>query len=162
LSKKIRNTTIVKAEIAELAELLQSESFNLKKGDVTHAKSSKFTSSHTDNLITTELAREFERELPEIAQRFLGSQIMVTERFQWSQDLTTARIEIEIKNAPLEISGYLMLLPKNSSTELVLDLEISASLPFFGEKIENFAEKTWSDISEIEFKLIETAFTQQA
>lgn len=146
----------------ELAKLLQSESFNLKKGDATHAKNSKFTCSQIGDSITTELVREFERELPEIAQRFLGSQILVTERFNWNQDSTTAQVVIEIKNAPLDISGQLILSPKNSSTELILDLEMSASLPFFGEKIENFAEKIWNDISEIEFKLIETAFRQQA
>lgn len=162
LSKKIRNTTVINAEVKELAEFLQSKDFNLKKGDASHAKSSKFTTSQTDDSITTELIREFERELPEIVQSFLGNQISVTERFVWSQDLTTAKVIIEIKNAPLSISGNLSLLPKNSATELVLDLEISASLPFFAEKIENFAEKTWNDISAIEFILIETAFKRQA
>lgn len=145
-----------------LAEVLQSEAFNLKKAKATNAKGSNFTTQKTNDSITTTLVRKFERDLPEIAQRFMGGEILVTERLHWNQNLTTAVINVDIKNAPISIFGQLILVPTSLWTEVILDLEFSSSLPFFGEKIENFAEKIWNDVSDIEFQLIKNAFKQQA
>lgn len=111
--------------------------------------------------MTTTLERTFEPELPELARNILGDQVQVIEKFTYLENSSNTQIEIEIKNAPLTIAGSLDFLEKGPTTKIQIDLIIEAHVPFFGAKIENYAQDIWSDISEREFAFIVQWFRPQ-
>jgi hypothetical protein len=161
LTKKLAKQVLVPATVRQIKTALQSEDFNLKKSAITKSITSNFSSSMKEGVLTTALERTFEPELPELARNILGDRVQVIERFAYPVNATSTQIEIELKNAPLRIAGSMEFFENGPATEIQINLIIEAHVPFFSEKIENYAQDIWSDISEKEFAFIVQWFTPQ-
>jgi hypothetical protein len=159
LTKQLQKRVVVPAIASDVLKALQSEEFNLKKSLATNARQSDFSVTVKEGTLITSLKRTFEPELPAVAQNLLGDQVVVIERFTYPAQADQSLIEIEIAKAPLEINGYLKLIENDSKTEILVSLTMTANLPFFGEKIENFAQEIWSEISSKEFDFMIDWFT---
>ena len=161
MTKQLEQRVVVPALASDVRKALQSEEFNLKKSLVTKSTHSDFSLASNGGTLITQLKRTFEPELPQVVRNLLGDQVVVIEKFSYSEQVEHSPIEIEIVNAPLEISGFLQLIENDSTTEVLVSLSMTANFPFFGEKIENFAQEIWSEISSKEFDFMVGWFTQQ-
>jgi hypothetical protein len=154
LSKNIKSTLILNSEPSVIIDVLQSEKFNLAKANNIDSIESSFKKNTNDETITTELYRALEPKLPEIVESLIGKQVKVYERIIWKPGVNVAQLDVSIDKAPIEIVGNLTLERVNQETKLEIDLVITSNLPFIGTKVEQFAEKIWTDISQKEFSLL--------
>lgn len=151
----------MEATKSEVFKILTSEKFNLEKALATKSKVVDFIQSNEITGVQTVLIREFDREIPEIARSFIGKQFQAKEIFTWDSSCEQAEIEIQIEKAPLKISGQIKLVEIPPKTSIEIELAIKAGVPFFGEKIERFAEKVWENISRDEIKRLKDHFRPQ-
>jgi len=154
LSKKITSSLVLEASPAQVIEVLQSEAFNLAKAENIGAIESNFTIEQNAEITTTKLYRALTPELPEIVESLVGKKIEVYEKLTWQADGNEATIEINIIKAPIVIMGTLKLAATNPGTQLQIELEITSNIPFIGQRVEQFAEQMWADISKKEFDLL--------
>ncbi len=158
MTKVLQSSLTLPATISQIYELMTSESFNIQKASITKSRVVNFTKLTTSSETKTTLKREFLREVPVIAQSFIGNEIIAEEDFIWNLEQDRAIIEVRIQKAPLKISGSLNLTENSLKTEIEINLSIKADLPFFSEKIENFAEEIWSKLSQDEMNFLKSHF----
>lgn len=154
MSKNVKSTLILGSDPLVIIDILQSEEFNLAKAKNIDSIESSFKKNTQDETISTELYRALEPELPEIVESLIGKQVKVYERMIWHPEENSALINVSIEKAPIEIEGNLTIERVNQETKLEINLVITSNLPFIGSKVEHFAEKIWTDISQKEFSLL--------
>lgn len=157
----LQTQVFITATKDEVFELLISEKFNKEKALATKSTVVDFIKTVNLNSTQTTLSREFIREIPEIAQSFIGEKILAEEIFKWNPLRDQAEILINIKGAPLSISGLLQLSENAPETKIEINLLIKAGVPFISERIEKFAEKIWANISSDELDLLKNHFKPQ-
>lgn len=107
------------------------ESFAID-GDVAGA----FTTTALRTLPTT--------RLPEIARKFVGESLTVTQTEKWEAPAPdgsrVSNISLKISGAPLDVSAVQRLVAEGGSTRVELEGTVSSSVPFLGGKIADAAE----------------------
>lgn len=82
--------------------------------------------------------------LPEMAKKFLGEQLTVTQTEEWAAPEAgggrTAQVKLKVSGAPLDVKAVQRLVPDAEGTRVDLDGEVSSSVPFLGSKIADAAE----------------------
>lgn len=82
-------------------------------------------------------------ELPSYAKAVVGSSLTLTETRTFGpadpDGHRTGTAVVAFEGAPVSISGPLALVTAASGSELALEAQVSASIPFVGGKIERFA-----------------------
>ncbi|WP_426566045.1 DUF2505 domain-containing protein [Angustibacter sp. McL0619] len=83
-------------------------------------------------------------DLPDFVRRFVGSTLQVMRVDHWgAADATGARsgtVVVEIKGAPVRLTGTLALAADGSGTAERVDGDLKASIPLVGGKVEKAAE----------------------
>lgn len=101
-------------------------------GDIAGA----FTTTTVRTLPTT--------RLPEIARKFVGESLTVTQTEKWEAPTAdgsrVSNIDLKIAGAPLDVSAVQRLVAENGSTRVELEGTVSSSVPFLGGKIADAAE----------------------
>lgn len=161
MTKTIHIKDTIDATNNDLVEYLQSKEFNEAKTIIANGRLLDFKVILENETTTTELSREFIREIPEIAKSFIGNQIIAHESFSWNAQLNYAFIKIKIEKAPLDIQGEINLDESLEHTNLTLSLSITAQLPFIGRRVEEFAENIFMELFKNEVNLIKRNFKQQ-
>jgi hypothetical protein len=107
------------------------ESFKVD-GDVAGA----FSTTSVRTLPTT--------RLPEIARKFVGESLTVTQLEAWEAPAADgsrqSNISLKISGAPLDVSAVQRLIADGSSTRVELEGSVTSSVPFLGGKIADAAE----------------------
>jgi hypothetical protein len=107
------------------------ESFKVD-GDVAGA----FSTTSVRTLPTT--------RLPEIARKFVGESLTVTQLEAWEAPAADgsrqSSISLKIAGAPLDVSAVQRLIADGSSTRVELEGSVTSSVPFLGGKIADAAE----------------------
>lgn len=107
------------------------ESFTID-GDVAGA----FSTTSVRTLPTT--------RLPEIARKFVGERLTVTQLETWEAPAAdgsrTSSISLKIAGAPLDVSAVQKLVTEGSGTRIDLEGSVTSSVPFLGGKIADAAE----------------------
>lgn len=82
--------------------------------------------------------------LPEMARKFLGEELKVTQTEQWeAPDADGSRvthIALKIAGAPLDVSAVQRLVPNAGGTRVELEGTVTSSVPLLGGKIAEAAE----------------------
>ncbi len=82
-------------------------------------------------------------ELPSYAKAVVGDSLKLTETRTFgpaaADGSRDGSAEVTFDGAPVKIAGTLRLAATTEGSELALDAQVSASLPFIGGKIERFA-----------------------
>ena len=82
-------------------------------------------------------------ELPSYAKAVVGDSLKLTETRTFgaaaADGSRTGTAEVTFDGAPVRITGTLRLAAAGAGTELALDAQVSAGIPFVGGKIERFA-----------------------
>ncbi|MCU1573172.1 MAG: hypothetical protein JWO93_1254 [Micrococcaceae bacterium] len=83
-------------------------------------------------------------QLPEMARKFVGATLTVTQLEDWSAPATdgsrTVQIRLSITGAPLEVTAVEQLSPEGGNTRVQIDGKVTSSIPFLGGKIASAAE----------------------
>lgn len=107
------------------------ESFAID-GDIAGA----FTATIVRTLPTT--------RLPEIARKFVGEKLTVTQTEKWEAPAAdgsrASNISLKIAGAPLDVTAVQRLVAEAGSTRVELEGSVSSSVPFLGGKIAEAAE----------------------
>ncbi|MBT2595477.1 DUF2505 domain-containing protein [Arthrobacter sp. ISL-72] len=107
------------------------ESFKVD-GDVAGA----FSTTSVRTLPTT--------RLPEIARKFVGDSLTVTQLESWEAPAADgsrqSSISLKIAGAPLDVSAVQRLIADGGSTRVELEGNVTSSVPFLGGKIADAAE----------------------
>ncbi|QCO97535.1 DUF2505 domain-containing protein [Arthrobacter sp. 24S4-2] len=107
------------------------ESFKVD-GDVAGA----FSTTSVRTLPTT--------RLPEIARKFVGESLTVTQLEAWEAPAADgsrqSSISLKIAGAPLDVSAVQRLVADGGSTRVELEGNVTSSVPFLGGKIADAAE----------------------
>ncbi|MGG5172022.1 DUF2505 domain-containing protein [Pseudarthrobacter sp. J1738] len=82
--------------------------------------------------------------LPEIAKKFVGESLTVTQTESWSAPAADgsrqANISLKVAGAPVDVSAVQKLVAEGTGTRIDLDGKVSSSIPFLGSKIASAAE----------------------
>jgi hypothetical protein len=107
------------------------ESFTID-GDIAGA----FTTTSVRTLPTT--------RLPEMARKFVGEKLTVTQLEKWEAPAADgsrqSNITLKISGAPLDVSAVQRLVAVDGSTRVELEGNVTSSVPFLGGKIAEAAE----------------------
>lgn len=107
------------------------ESFQID-GDTAGA----FTTTTVRTLPTT--------RLPEIARKFVGENLTVTQTEKWEAPTAdgsrTSNISLKISGAPLDVTAVQRLVAEGGNTRVELEGNVTSSVPFLGGKIADAAE----------------------
>ena len=107
------------------------ESFTID-GDIAGA----FTTTSVRTLPTT--------RLPEMARKFVGEKLTVTQLEKWeapgADGSRQSNITLKISGAPLDVSAVQRLVAVDGSTRVELEGNVTSSVPFLGGKIAEAAE----------------------
>ncbi|WP_026551107.1 DUF2505 domain-containing protein [Arthrobacter sp. H20] len=84
------------------------------------------------------------RRLPEMARKFVGDSLTVTQTEQWAAPLAdgsrTATITMTIAGVPVTVDAEQLLVSVGTDTRVDLTGTVSSSIPFMGSKIASAAE----------------------
>ncbi|MGG5174050.1 DUF2505 domain-containing protein [Pseudarthrobacter sp. J1763] len=82
--------------------------------------------------------------LPEIAKKFVGESLTVTQTESWSAPAADgsrqANISLKVAGAPVDVSAVQKLVAEGTGTRIDLDGKVSSSIPFLGSKTASAAE----------------------
>lgn len=82
--------------------------------------------------------------VPEMARKFVGSSVAVTQVEKWSapdaSGSRTASVDITVSGVPVNVSGTETLTAAGEGTTFTVDAKVSSSIPFIGGKIASAAE----------------------
>jgi hypothetical protein len=82
--------------------------------------------------------------LPEIARKFVGEKLTVTQTENWDapevDGSRTSNITLKISGAPLDVTAVQRLVADGGNTRVELEGSVSSAVPFLGGKIAEAAE----------------------
>lgn len=82
--------------------------------------------------------------VPDIARKFVGSSIEVTQVEKWSAPdaagSRTATVQITVGGVPVTVNGTEQLTGQGEVSELAVDAKVFSSIPFIGGKLASAAE----------------------
>ena len=81
------------------------------------------------------ITRSFTAELPAMIQKFIGSNLNITELQDWDTHNRVAKFTIAIAGAPIDFSGEISLTGKDQ-TEVKVSGNLKVNIPIFGAAIE--------------------------
>lgn len=108
----------------------------LKSFEISGPTSGAFTTKTVRTLPTT--------RMPEIARKFVGASLTVTQEESWSapeaDGARTNTIKLTVAGAPVDVNATQRLVPSGGGTVVELNGEVKSAVPFLGAKIASAAE----------------------
>lgn len=98
----------------------------------------------TDDGMVLKVSREVPADLPDFAKKVLGetNKLVQTETWTKSGDGYVCDLDIDSPGKPLRITGKLQIVPTGEATsDWKVDMDIKASIPLVGGKLEGVVEK---------------------
>lgn len=82
--------------------------------------------------------------LPDIAKKFVGTTLTVTQKENWSAPAEDgsrqATVELSVGGVPINVNAVQKLVADGESTRVEVDGKVTSSIPFLGGKIADAAE----------------------
>ena len=100
--------------------------------------------SRTDDAVTVRTSRVVEVDLPGFARKVLSPTNTMVQTDEWSaagDGSWDGTVEVEVKGAPVKMSGTMRLEPDGDETTMQLTLSMSVKVPLVGGKIADWAGK---------------------
>lgn len=139
-------STTLSAPVQRVTDVFADEEFarhasftvggELKSFEISGATTGAFTTKSVRTLPTT--------RMPDIARKFVGSALTVTQEESWTApDADGARvntIKLSVAGAPLDVTAVQKLTAADGATLVELTGEVTSAIPFLGAKIASAAE----------------------
>ena len=84
-----------------------------------------------------------EIDVPGFAKKFVPELMTVKQRDSWNASTKTGRLDIDLKGIPGTVISIMRLEDTDTGCDLVMDWEVTCSIPLIGKKLENFL---WEDL----------------
>ena len=85
---------------------------------------------------TITVTRNWVGELPAMAKKFLGDEVVITEVQEWqplgTDGSATATLNVSIAGAPVKVSATMKLQGTDTSTTITIEGNVKVSIPIFG------------------------------
>ena len=82
--------------------------------------------------------------LPDIAKKFVGATLTVTQKEHWAAPAADgsreATVELSVGGVPLKVNAVQRLIADGAGTRVDVDGKVGSSIPFLGDKIARAAE----------------------
>ena len=141
---RIRESTDFPGPCEQVFAIRTSGAFQEQKlqrsGALEHSHEVQVEGEHT--IVTTRRAMPTD-QLPDVARKFVGDQLVIEERQDWgpaqADGARRAAVDIRVAGVPVTVTGTLALQPNGSGCRQELDGDLKAGIPFLGGKIEQAA-----------------------
>jgi uncharacterized protein YndB with AHSA1/START domain len=129
---KLRHENVYDAPAADVFAMLVDPTFRKKVSEATDAVSCD--AAYGGGKLVVREVQEVKR-VPSFAKRLVGHSTTAIHTEVWT-DGTTATLEVETPGRPTHISGTVTLTESGGGTTHVYDLEVTASVPLMGGRLE--------------------------
>lgn len=106
---------------------------------------------HTERVVPT-------TDMPSAVASVVGDTLKITEQQTWrpagADGTRRADLEIDVDGAPVRLRGTVTLSPTSTGSRLVVDADLTCSLPFVGRKIETAAKPRIEESLDHEVQLL--------
>jgi hypothetical protein len=145
MSKKISRVDKYEASAEAILAMLQDRDYVDAKyqalGDIS---TSVETFETTDDGLSLKVDRQVPADLPGFAKKIMGDTNRIVQTENWGPvgEGSSCDLKIEFPGKPLHVTGKLDVNPTGDSTsDWVVNMEISASVPLVGGKLEDVVKK---------------------
>ncbi|MGN6403554.1 DUF2505 domain-containing protein [Sinomonas sp.] len=139
-------TTTLNHPVNQVAAVFADEAFQRHVSELVGGKLESFTvDGDTASAFTATIVRQVPTgRLPELAKKFVGEHLTVTQVEKWSApDADGSRhsdISVKVAGAPVDVTAVQRLVSEGAGTRLELSGTVSSSIPLLGGKIADAAE----------------------
>lgn len=156
---KISRTTSLPAGVEDAFAVIASQAHQEAKVAAQADRSSATVTRQAGGAASVHTQREVSTQgMPAPVVSMVGDTLTVTEQQNWSQATAdgsrTADLEIRVAGAPVQLVGRIALTPTDTGSSLVVDADLSCTVPFFGKKIEQAARPTIEESFDLEVRLL--------
>lgn len=141
---KISETVDYPADSDAVFAMLTDETFQARKCEQAGALSQDVAVTQAGGGTRVVTRRDMATNgLPDFAKSLIGSRLTITETYDWaapdSSGTRAGELTVELGGAPVSLRADLALVPNGASTQMRLDGDLKASVPFIAGKIEKSA-----------------------
>ena len=141
---QITETLAYPAPIEVVFEMMTDESFHSQVCQATHAMSHSASVTRQSDGATVITHREMPTDgFPEFARSMVGRSIDIVETIVYGpaglHGTRIGEVSITMGTAPIAFKGDIRVLPADDGTEVVIEGNLKASIPFVGGKVESAA-----------------------
>ena len=139
-------TTTLPHDVSSVAAVFANEDFQRHTSEYVGGTLESFAvDGDTAGAFSTTSVRTLPTtRLPEIARKFVGEKLTVTQVENWdapsADGSRQSNITLKISGAPLDVTAVQRLVAENGSTRIELEGNVTSSVPFLGGKIAEAAE----------------------
>jgi hypothetical protein len=139
-------TTTLPHAVDSVAAVLVNEDFQRHTSELVGGTLESFavTGDVAGAFSTTSVRTLPTTRLPEIARKFVGESLTVTQVENWeapsADGSRQSNISLKIAGAPVDVSAVQRLVAEGGSTRIDLEGNVTSSVPFLGSKIAAAAE----------------------
>ncbi|MET4590050.1 DUF2505 domain-containing protein [Arthrobacter sp. 754] len=139
-------TTTLPHAVDSVAAVLVNEDFQRHTSELVGGTLESFavTGDVAGAFSTTSVRTLPTTRLPEIARKFVGESLSVTQVENWdapsADGSRQSNISLKIAGAPVDVSAVQRLVAEGGSTRIDLEGNVTSSVPFLGSKIAAAAE----------------------
>jgi len=109
-----------------------------------------FNVSSQEAVSTVTVTRNWLGELPDMARKFLGDEVVIIEEQVWQplqpNGTATATLNVSIEGAPVKVSATMDLRGTDSLTTITIEGNVKVSIPIFGSKAEEIIANELSSV----------------
>ena len=141
---QITETLVYPAAIEVVFEMMTDEAFHSRVCEATHAMSHSATVSRQSDGATVITHREMPTNgFPEFARTMVGQSIDIVETIVYGppgpHGTRIGEVSISMGSAPINLKGDIRIIPADDGTEVVIEGNLKANIPFVGGKVESAA-----------------------
>lgn len=139
-------STTLPHSVDSVAAVLVNEDFQRHVSQLVGGTLESFTvDGDTAGAFTTTSVRTLPTtRLPEIARKFVGEHLKVTQEEKWDAPAADgsrqSNISLKVAGAPVDVTAVQRLVADGGSTRVELEGNVTSSVPFLGGKIADAAE----------------------
>ncbi len=142
----LRATTTLHHTVQRVTEVFTDEDFIRSSSESVGGKLVSFKrNGPVDAAFSTKTVRTLPtNRLPDLAKKFVGASITVTQLENWSapeaDGSRTVDLKLTVSGAPLTVAAVERLVPEDSGSRMELEGTLTSAIPFLGAKIAAVAE----------------------
>lgn len=156
---KISRTTSLDAGVEDVFAVIATHAHQQAKVATEHGSSSATITDLGGDRLGVRTERELPtRSMPTVVSSLVGDTLKVTEEQTWhplrADGTRTADLELHVTGAPIRMRGTVTLSPAGGGSRLVVDADLTCSVPLIGRKVEAAAKPTIEESFDDEVRLL--------
>lgn len=156
---RISRTTSLDAGVEDVFAVVATQAHQQAKVATERGSSSATVTDLGGDRVAVRTERQLPtRGMPAAVSTLVGDTLTVTEEQTWhparADGTRTADLELHAAGAPLRVRGTVTLSPAGDGSRLVVDADLTCSVPLLGRKIEAAATPTIEESFDHEVRLL--------